>query len=149
MGRRFAAREDPEDAVQSAMASFYRGVKEKRFQIDHSGKLWGLLATITRHKMLHHIENHDADKRNPEHEAGPAGDWIPDREPSPADALEVAELIERVIDGLEPPDPEIFRLRLEGHTRAEIARKFDLTEANVRCKLDRVRDRLRRLLATE
>ncbi len=149
MGARLAARESPEDPVQSALASFCQGVKEQRFRIDHSGALWRLLETITRHKMLSHIEAQEADKRNAAHEAGPAGDWIPDREPSPEDAAGVADLIQRAIDGLQPPDPEIFRLHLEGFTRAEIAAQFDFTEATVRAKLDRIRARLARLLPPE
>ena len=147
MGRRFAAREDPEDAVQSAMASFCRGVKDKQFQVDQAGKLWGLLAKITRHKMLHHIEHEDTGGRTPGREAGAAGDWIPNREPSPEDAAHAADVIEQVIEGLQPPDPEIFRLRLEGYTREEIAERFKLTVATVRSKLDRVKARIRKLLA--
>ena len=38
MGSRLAARESPEDPVQSALASFCRGVQEHRFRIDHSGR---------------------------------------------------------------------------------------------------------------
>jgi len=146
MGQRFAAREDPEDVTQSAMASFCRGLKDKRFQVDQAGKLWGLLATITRHKMLHHIEHEGTGGRTPDREAGAAGDWIPNREPLPEDAAHLADVIEQVIEGLAPPDPEIFRMRLEGHTRAEIAKKFDMTQAAVRTKLDRVKARIRKLL---
>jgi RNA polymerase sigma-70 factor (ECF subfamily) len=149
MGTRLAARESPEDPVQSALASFCRGVKEQRFHIDHSGALWRLLETITRHKMLSHIKAHEADKRNAAHEAGPAGDWIAGSEPAPEDAAVVADLIERAIGGLKPPDPEIFRLHLEGFTRAEIAAHFGFTEATVRAKLDRIRARLAKLLPPE
>ena len=73
-GPRLAAREEPEDPVQSALASFCRGVQEQRFRVDHSGALWRLLETITRHKMLSHIAREDADGRNPDREAGPAGE---------------------------------------------------------------------------
>lgn len=60
---RFGGREDPEDAVQSALRSFFRGVHAHRFQIDHSGVLWILLATIVRRKILKHVEHHQAVKR--------------------------------------------------------------------------------------
>ena len=149
MGTRLAARESPEDPVQSALGSFCRGVKEQRFHIDHSGALWRLLETITRHKILSHIKMQEADKRSTAHEAGLAGDWIPGWEPSPEDAVHVADLIEQAIDGLKPPDPEILRLHLEGFTRAEIAARFGFTEATVRGKLDRIRARLARLLPRE
>jgi RNA polymerase sigma factor (sigma-70 family) len=146
MGKRFAGREDPEDPVQSALASFFRGVEEGRFRIDHSRKLWGLLATITRHKMLKHIEFMEAEMRNPEKEAPLEGDVAASPEPRAEDAVAVADLIEKVIEGLEPPAPEVFRLRLEGLTRKEIAKRVECTEAAVRVKLDWMRDRLRRLL---
>ena len=149
MGRRLAAREEPDDAVDSALASFCLGVKELRFRFDHSGAMWKLLETITRHKMLHHIEHEDANIRNADHEAGPVAEWTPDREPSPEDAVQISDLIEKAIEGLEPPDPEIFRLHLEGHTRAELAARFDCTEAKIRAKVDRIRARLKRLLSKD
>ena len=149
MGSRLAARESPEDPVQSALASFCRGIQAHRFRIDHSGGLWRLLETITRHKMLSHLQVQDADKRNAAHEAGPAGHWILGREPLPEDAVEVADLLERAIAGLMPPDPEIFRLHLEGFTYAEIATQTGFTPATVRGKLDRIRARLARLLPRE
>ncbi|MGO8753178.1 MAG: RNA polymerase sigma factor [Thermoguttaceae bacterium] len=146
MGRRLAAREEPEDAVDSALVSFCRGVKELRFHFDHSGAMWKLLETITRHKMLHHIERENADIRNADHEQGPVAQDAPGREPLPEDAVQVSDLIEKAIEGLEPPDPEICRLHLEGYTRAELAAKFNCTEAKIRAKLDRIHARLARLL---
>ena len=146
MGKRFSAREDPEDAVQSAMASFCRGIEEHRFVIDSGGKLWSLLATITRRKMLKRIEQNDAGKRRPDKEVRSEGDLVPSREPSAEDAVYVAEVIEKVLEGLKPPDPEIFRLRLKGLTRTEIAQRVDLSEASVKIRLERIRDRLARLL---
>jgi len=74
MGKRFAAREGPEDPVQSAFRSFYRGIEARRFQIDSSGGLWRLLETITRRKMLKHIEHHAAGVRRPDNEVHPQGD---------------------------------------------------------------------------
>ncbi len=146
MGKRFAAREDPEDPVQSAFRSVYRGIKEKRFQIDDSAGLWSLLAKVVRRKVLKHVEHHDTIKRTPDKETPAEGNWLPTGEPSPQDAAHAADVIEQVLKGLEPPDPEVFFLRLEGHTRAEIAERVNCTEAAVRIKLDRIRDRLRRLL---
>ncbi len=145
MGRRFAAREDAEDPVQSAMWSFYRGVREKRFQIDQSAALWRLLVKMTRTKVAKHVERNLAAKRRPTSETPVVDAELPGSEPDPADVVCAADLIERAIDGLEPPGPEIFRLRLEGCTRAEIAKQVRCTEASVRMTLDRIRDRLNRL----
>ena len=146
MGKRFAGREDPEDPVQSAFRSLHRGIMEKRFQIDDSVGLWSLLVKIVRRKILKHVEYHDAQKRAPGKETPAEAEWLPAREPRPEDAAHAADLIEQVLDGLEPPDPEVFFMRLGGCTRAEIAERVNCTEASVRIKLDRIRDRLRRLL---
>ena len=102
---------------------------------------------ITRHKMLKHEERHEALKRTPKKEVPAEGQWFPTREPNPEDAVEVADLIEHVLDGLEDPYPEIFRLRFQGCTRAEIAEQLNCSNASVRFKLERIRRRLRRLLS--
>jgi RNA polymerase sigma factor (sigma-70 family) len=149
MGKRFTAREDPEDAVQSAMASFCRRMQEQRFQIAKSNSLWALLVKVAREKMLQHVEYHNAEKREPDREVRSEDESLLSREPSPEDAVLVADIIEQAIKGLPEPDPEIFRFRLEGYTREEIARQFNLTEGTVRWKLDRIRDRLSRLLPPE
>jgi RNA polymerase sigma-70 factor, ECF subfamily len=147
LSQRYRGREDPEDAVQSALASFYRGVDQKGFHIEDSMSLWALLATITRRKILKHAEYHSAKKRSPDREVNGSIDWSVGQEPSPDEAALVADLIQKTLQGLNPPDPEIFRLRLQGFTRSEIAQKTGCSESIVRCKLDRLRDRLRRLLS--
>lgn len=150
LGRRFARRQDPEDVVQLAFRSFFRGIKDGRFRIDGSGGLWKLLERITRSKILKQVEYDDAKKRTPEKEVHlEEAQWLPAREPTPDDATHVADLIGQVLEGLHAPDPEIFRLRLQGHTRGEISRRVGCTEAAVRIKLDRVRSRLRRLLGPD
>ncbi len=146
MGKRFAGREDPEDPVQSALQSFCRGIHEQRFHIDHGGSLWRLLEEIARHKMLKHIEHHDAAKRRPALEVPTADRPLQSPEPLPEEAAHVADVIQQVLAGLAPPDPEVFRLRLEGRTRAEIAQHVHCTESAVRVKLDRIAARLRRIL---
>ena len=40
MGKRFRSRVDVEDPVQSALASFFRGVEEGRFVVNSSSELW-------------------------------------------------------------------------------------------------------------
>jgi len=144
--KRFAARESPEDAVQSALRSFYRGIDEKRFRIDNTGAMWRLLEQITRRKILKHAEYHNADKRSPRTEGTGVEVSFPAREPAAEEAAAVADLIESVLEGLDDESTEVFRLRFQGCTRAEIAKRMQCTETAVRVKLERVRARLRRLL---
>lgn len=105
-----------------------------------------VLETITRRKVLKRVEKGDAQKRNPKAEVRAEGDWFSGREPRPEEVAHVADLIEQVLVELEPPDPEIFRSRLQGCTRAEISEQVNRSDGIVKATLDRIRDRLRRLL---
>lgn len=145
MGCRFRGRVDPEEPVQSALRSFFRGIEAGDWIISENGKLWSLLATITRHKMLKRIEHEGCGKRNPDREVSREPDLLVSREPTPDDAAIAVDLIERALEGLVSPDPEILRLQLEGRTRKETAALLGLTEAAVRIKLGRLKARLRRL----
>jgi len=146
LSKRFARREDPEDAVQSALRSFYRGVHAQRFHIDHSGALWQLLVKLVRRKVMKHVERHGAIKRTPKHETAVDGDQFASREPTPDEAAHVSDAIGQVLAKLDATGQEIFRLRLQGFTRGEIARETDSSEAVVRYRLDRIRDLLTRVL---
>ena len=151
MGRRLRGREDPDDVVQSALRTFFRRFANGEFQLGHSDEpeLWGLLKKITYRKLLKHAEYHDAGKRALRKETQPASGEPAEPDPSPAEAAAMADVIEAAVAGLEPPDPEIFRLRLEGHTIAEIAEHVGCKVGRVRYKLDGIGDRLRHLLGDE
>lgn len=141
LGRRFAPREDPEDAVQSAMRSLFRGLKGGRFHIDHSGALWRLLATLVHRKVQKHVEHHAAAKRSPAREA-PLNDAPRDREPSAEEVACAAELLSAVSDRLSEDDAEIFQLKLQDFSNAEIALETGLTQAQVRYRVEQIRETL-------
>ena len=147
LSRRLSERLDPEDVVQPAMKSFFRGLDEKGWRIVSEEALWGLLVKITRSKIKKTVEKHSAGKREPNREIPSDELELASPEPSPLDAVIAADLVERTIEELSPPDPEVFRLRLEGYTMAEIAEVTALTVVRVRITLNRIRDRLRRVLS--
>jgi RNA polymerase sigma factor (sigma-70 family) len=149
LGQRFAGREDPEDAVQSALRSLYRGVHAKRFCIDHSSALWKLLAQIVRRKVLRHVEHHAAAKRSPQREVQAEEDQLTAREPTPAEAAELADLLAQLVSRLEPAEVEILRLRLQGFSKAEIAHEESCTEGTVRYRLERIRELLARIVGAK
>ena len=109
--------------------------------------MWGLLVKITRTKIKKAIERELADKCDPSREV--RGEELPrlSSEPSPEDVVLTSDLIDHVIADLQPPDPEIFRLRLEGNAMSRIARITGIPESRVRITLNRIRDRLRKLLS--
>jgi len=145
MNRRFRRKEDPEDVVQSAFRTFYRRNALGEFHVDSSVDLWRLLETITRHKLLKHVEKHDAAKRNPKREEYPDGDELRGRGPTPEEAAMAADLLESALAGLDETYVKVLHMRLQNCTEEEIAAKLGCTRSFVRTKLDRIRDRLERL----
>lgn len=147
LGIRFRRREDPEDVVQSALRSFFRRNTKGEFSFDHTGALWRLLATITRHKLLKHVEREMAKKRIPPDKEVHLDPFdVHGREPTPLEAAIFVDLMEQVMAGLKPPEVDVLQRRLEGHTQEEIARELGCTRAAVRFRLDRIRKRLEALL---
>ena len=145
MNRRFRRREDPEDVVQSAFRTFYRRNLLGEFRIDSSVDLWRLLETITRHKILKHVEKHAAGKRTPKREEYPEGDKLCGQAPTPEEAAIAADLMEKALAGLDETYVKVLHMRLQKCTEEEIAAKLDCTRAFVRSKLKRIRDRLQKL----
>jgi RNA polymerase sigma factor (sigma-70 family) len=149
MNHRFRRKEDPEDVVQSAFRTFYRRNALGEFQIDSSGELWGLLETITRHKILKRVEKLTAGKRDPNREEYPDGDALPGRLPTPEEVAIAADLMEEALSGLDETYVKVFDLRLQNCTEEEIADRLGCTRGTVRTKLNRIRVRLGRLLSPE
>jgi RNA polymerase sigma factor (sigma-70 family) len=146
LGKRFAGREDPEDAVQSALCSLYRGVHAKRFCIDHSGALWKLLAQIARRKVLRHVEHHAAAKRSPRREVPAEEQLLTAQEPTPEEAAELADILAQLVSRLAPAEVAILRLRLQGYSKIEIAQEENCTEGTIRYRLQRIRDLLAKIV---
>ena len=145
MNRRFRRKEDPEDVVQSAFRTFYRRNARGEFRIDSSVDLWRLLETITRHKVLKHVEKLVTGKRDAKREEHTEGDDLRGRAPTPEEAAIAADLMEEVLAGLDDTYVAVFHLRLQRHTEEEIAAKLGCARASVRTRLSRIRDRLERL----
>jgi DNA-directed RNA polymerase specialized sigma24 family protein len=120
--------------------------------------------------MLKHAEHHRAQKRDVRREQASA----PPRDPTDEEAdfvwdlvatalsdearpeprmlllqacgYTLPEICARLQEGLEPPDPEIFDMWLEGYTQAEIADRFGYARRTVGTKIERINERLRRWL---
>lgn len=141
---------DPEDVVQSAYRSFFAAVRAGRYGVTEGGDLWRLLVTITLHKVHHQFKRNTADRRsvarerNLEVEAA-AGHLPPDllaREPTPVEALALAEQVEQVMGQLEPLHRRMLELRLQGCSVEEIATATERSERTVRRLLERVKEQL-------
>ncbi|MGO8752691.1 MAG: RNA polymerase sigma factor [Thermoguttaceae bacterium] len=146
MNRRYRRKEDPEEVVESAFRTFYRRKAQGEFCIDSSVDLWRLLATITRRKILKHVEKMRAEKRDLKREEYPEGDDLPAQAPTPEEVAIAADLMEEALAGLDESYVTVFHMRLQNCTEEEIAANLGLTRSLVRTKLNRIRKRLQRLL---
>lgn len=136
--------------MQSAYKSFFVGARDGRFLLERSGDLWRLLVAIALHKLRHQVEKHTAGKRAVGREISfdqAAGQLRVQsatlaRDPSPADAVALADELERLTSELAPLESRMFELRLEGYTLDEIAADCRRSQRTVR----RVMDRIKRVL---
>jgi RNA polymerase sigma-70 factor (ECF subfamily) len=143
ISRRLGRRLDAEDVVLSAWRSFFVRVRDGRIEVQPGHDLWQLLATITLHKMVRHLEHHTAGKRSiqreqerrPEDSVCLAPVEAVAHDPSPEDELALQEELEAALAPLSAKHRQIVELRLAGCTQPEIARQVGRTERLVRLVL--------------
>jgi RNA polymerase sigma factor (sigma-70 family) len=146
LSRKVAAREGGEDVVQSVFRTFFRRSAEGLFRIDTSAQLWRLLVKITLQKARTRGRYHEAKKRSAAAEVRPADDaWVAealDREPGPAAAAELVDLMEAVLQGVPPLYCRVLELRLQGMVPADVARELHVSRNTVYRALDLFKQRL-------
>lgn len=144
---------DEEDAAVSAFRSLCRGIEAQRFpDVGDRGNLWALLVVITSRKIANqfrfeHQQRRNANKTLSESMLQPSDgsnigilQSVPSHEPTPAFAVEVADMSEYLMTQLPEPDmKQIVLLKLEGHTNDDIAEMMKITRRTVQRKLERIR----------
>jgi RNA polymerase sigma-70 factor (ECF subfamily) len=142
---------DPEDVVQSVFKSFFLRYIEGRFDLGDWDSLWGLLVCITLRKCGREIKHfhgphHDVRRELSAAEGEAIGGWdVLAREPTPAEAVMLADTVEQFLRELEPRERRVLELRLQGCTVPEISAEVDRTEHTVEGILRKIRKRLRQL----
>ena len=133
-------RADPEGVVQSVYKSFFLRDHHAPFDLDGWERLWALLAVITVRKCA---------RRRREFLAKPPAEdeWAEaiDRQPTPMEVVELAELVARIFQEVGREDHEAAEMILQGCTAVEIAEKCGCSERTVRRLRDRIRDLVDRL----
>ncbi len=150
MTDKLAQRIDPEDVVQSAYRSFFRAVRAGRYLPAQGARIWSLLVAITLRKLYDQHDRHQADKRSmdreqPLPELGGAFGVAPKilaRDPSPVEAVVLAEELDQFLQGLEPLHCRILELWLEGCNRDEIAARIQRSQRTVRRVLETAQQQL-------
>jgi RNA polymerase sigma-70 factor (ECF subfamily) len=141
---------DPEDLVQSAFRSFFRKNPAETFEVSDWDGLWAVLSTITLRKCGYQVRQFRAAKRSiqreqaaPVDEHGAVASWIAlAREPTPAEAAMLGDLVEQLLAGLPSQTRQIAELALLGKSAVEIAPEVGLSERSVFRQMERVRRRL-------
>ena len=142
---RLASRTDPEDIVLSVYRSFFVGVRAGRFVPSRGGDLWRMLASITRHKLLRQVRYQRADRRSvdielPLDQVDEGRMSVRRREPTPEDALALADELEHIFSRLSRFGRRVLELRLQGAQLSEIAEDTGRSERTVRRTLAQIRE---------
>ena len=136
----------PEDAVQSAFASFFERVRRGSFSDLDRADLWNLLAAFTVRKSLNQARREQTAKRGSGRVLGEGDLAGPGGHPLPLDGLvgrlPAADLdlcCEELLQTLDDEERAIALLRLLGHKNREIADQLGCTERKVERKLNLIR----------
>jgi DNA-directed RNA polymerase specialized sigma24 family protein len=145
---------DEEDVALSAFHSFCRAAEDGRFpDLRDRDELWRLLVVMTERKAIDQVRAQARLKRGggrvvgesalDRSEAGAEAQGLaslPDREPTPSFAAELAEECQRLL-GLLPNDGlrSIAMRKLEGHTNESIADALGIALRSVERKLSVIR----------
>jgi RNA polymerase sigma-70 factor (ECF subfamily) len=144
---------DPEDVVQSTYKSFFHRYGDGELAVVNWNSLWGLLTRITLRKCAERVAYHRAECRDAAREASvqpgseDATTW-PEalaRDPTPLEAAELSETLERLLSGLDEDERPIVELSLQGYSTREISEQLDRPERTVRRLRERVRARLEQM----
>jgi RNA polymerase sigma factor (sigma-70 family) len=149
---------DPEDVLQSVMRSFYARAVDGRLDLDDPESLWSLLAKMTRRKCSRKIRAMYTQGRDLTREArgqegtgdeSERGFDVPDDEPAPPDLAILNETLALLYRKMQPHERPILEKKLQGDSVAEIAKALQLNERKVYRVLDRVKEHLSTMQASE
>ena len=138
---------EPEDAVQSALGSFWRKLDAGCWSETLDGEgLWGLLITMTARKARNHLRHERAAKRGGKDSPGSLGEVADKQQGSEmrsngglsATEIEVAanELIDHLPDGLRT----IAVLKLMEFSHSEMAELLECNERTIRRRISDIRE---------
>jgi RNA polymerase sigma-70 factor (ECF subfamily) len=150
LDRRLRRKLDPEDVVQSVFHTVFRRLADGQFELRDWDGLWSLLTRITLRKCGAWHEHYHTQGRDIDREVAPCScrdcsdSGLPflAHEPTPVEALTLAETVEQILHGLPEREQHIVGLALEGRTAAEIRQQVGCTESKVYRVLRFLRERL-------
>jgi len=139
-----------EDVVNDACNTFLRRQALGKFDLANRDELWALLVEITRNKARKAARRETAFIRDVGREQANHGrnnevsdllTQLQDRpSPTPEDAVDSAEELEKLLGILDEKHKNIALLKLEGYTHEEIAEKASCTVRTIERRVERIRD---------
>ncbi|HSQ57695.1 MAG TPA: sigma-70 family RNA polymerase sigma factor [Gemmata sp.] len=150
------AKEDEDDAVQSAFKSFFNRQKKGEFEPQDWDELGTLLTYLTLCKVDRRIRKYLAGKRDVRREtSAEAHDddgkkWeTAGPEPTADEKASAEETLRELLSRLDPTDQTILILRLQGFQVAEIAKQAGKDERTVYRVLAQVRETVAAMLSLD
>jgi RNA polymerase sigma-70 factor (ECF subfamily) len=146
-------RADAENIVLSAYRSFFLRHARGEYDLADWEELWSLLAVITLRKCTkrrRHLRaaRRDAGRERPASEAEELAGLIPDRNPTPEEAVMLSEMVEQLFGATEAGDRPIVEQLLMGYTAEEVAARCKCSVRTVGRVRQRARQRLLRQLGS-
>lgn len=142
---RLARRIDGEDVVQSVFRTFFRRDAIGEFTINSHVDMFRLLAKITARKTQTQARRHTSQMRDIAAESpDSAPDWLleaMDQDPGPAEAAELADLMQAILRGLPEAHGQILAMRLAGYSQTDIAAELGLARMTIHRVLSVLKDR--------
>ncbi|GAC1470830.1 MAG: hypothetical protein NVSMB9_16340 [Isosphaeraceae bacterium] len=129
---RLRAKFDSADVVQSVWADVLRGFREAGWCFSDTAHLRAFLVRLTRHRYIDRLRQHrNALSREKPLDAIAPQDLPESRLPSPSEIVQADELWGRMLALCPPNHRDVLRLRKQGVSVVEIARRTDLHEGSV------------------
>lgn len=145
MSGRLRAKTEPEDIVQSAFRSIFRGVQSGHYDAPDGSTLWNLLAVIAVNKLRRHANHLFAQRRDANRDV--TLEECDVALGSDQRSIEIMELtIRETLDQMRPFDAEVLRLRLRRHSVEEISDQTGRSKRMVERSLQKSRERLSQIL---
>lgn len=151
------AKEDEDDAVQSAFKSFFNRQKKGQLEPEDWDSLGTLLTYLTMCKVDRRIRKYLAEKRDVRRETSPEGTGDDGRpkweargpDPSAEEKAAAEETLNELLRQLPVADRAVLTLRLQGYQVNEIAQQVGRDERTVYRVLAAVREHVTALLGLD
>ncbi len=148
ISRQLQRRVGADDVVQSVFRTFFRRMAGGQFKIADADAMWRLMCAITLTKSRRALRNHTRQKRGLNREshlseisadsAENGTDWIADRAPDPALAVEMADQLTALLSQLGEEECLVLQCKLTDLTNEEIALQLQCSERTVRRLLAKI-----------